>query len=585
MKKSLLLMSAALVFALTAGAQQVERMTKEQLKKQTVEKNLAPQTKELRTAKSSAVAAAPRRSQATGMYYKRPKGTFYDTFTSSSNNEYCYLVFPNFVEVTYQNMTDSAKRADTKWWWSKNDVNTEDGAAEADENNDLTTTYAIPSGRLYYTPALSLGEETFTIGEGYNFAQVGVISTDTVMSFTKWDLVQGGRYTGYQGGAYGFGTDVTTFDFDRDGVKEEVIGDAVVEFFEKPAAPLYLSSITLMLITNQTEAIKALPDTASLYVSVVKVEDGKLGEAIAEMEYTSEQFAEDFNAFSDGDGGYAFADIANVEIDAFGSEIETPMIITDEFAIIISGFSQEGVDLGLFFGNAGEASYDWEDMDPTYEAYYDANDNSYKGMLSSYGKTSTGATICYNAVIYLNGMFDVIQLGEGYDKFVAPVEGGIAETVAEFENSQTGEKFHDNVVELYTSLPWEDEDLGEENYFIVVGTGDETTDELPAWLKWTGLSTDYYADYMVNLLQFTAEALPEGETGRYAQIRIISDKGADSGVITIAQGDVDWDKLAINSVKANSQTTDDAIYSLTGQKVQKAGKGLYIKNGHKFISK
>ena len=580
-------MSFALAFTITASAQ-VEPLTKEKLLKQNVEQRLAPQEMNYqRTAVMDKRAAAPMRAYVDSMYYARPEGTLYNSWEASNGNKYCYLVFPNFTEVTFTNMTNNANIEKTLWWWSANDLEDEEATpAEADEDYNLTTTYAVPGGRLYYAPALTLGSEIFTIAE-QGYAQVGIVSTDTIYELSKWDTATG-YYTGYSGGEYGFGTGTLNFDFDDDDDEEEVYAIGLIEFFEKPAAPLYLTSITMPFVTNKSEALQALPEGKSLNIIIRKVVDDVLTDTIAEMEYTSEQFLEDFRAFNGG-GGYAFAEIASTTTDVFGTVIDEPVIIEDAFAVVVTGYAEEGVDVGLFFGNSAEADYDYFFMTPTYEMYNDAVTHEYKGMLRTYGAASNGNLYCYNALMWLNCMFDVASIDEGYDVFRAPVEGGIIETEAEFESSVTGDKYHDNILYVYTSLPWVtgEEDEEEENYYLaVVEENEDEEAEWPEWLSVKGFSDQYYESYLVNMLQLSADALPEGETGRYAKIHIYSDKGADTGTILVVQGDVDIDKLlAIESVKTTATQHNNTVYSLTGQKVQNMGKGLYIKNGKKFFMK
>ena len=432
------------------------------------------------------VSHVPFKSYATMMYYTRPEGTFYETFSATNGNDYCYLVFPNFTDLLYKNMSSEEIKPKTIWSYNGERV-------DGNEDNDLEEWYRIPSGRLYYTPTLQTKTDEFNIGDGHDYAQVGAITTDSITEFHKWDIVQGGNYSGYTDGSYGFGTGTTTFDFDGDGVKEEVYSNGVVEIFDKPARPLYLTSIEIYATSNQVEPEDMLKNDASLTVEVYPVVTDEEGswdladEPIATMEMNNECITYS-GSYNSGDGSYALFDVAPTYIDDFGTETTVPLILDERFAIVITGFDNEDVDLGLRFGDAAEASYDFENMYPTFERYYSVEDNSYKGMLRAYG-TSNGTPYCYNAVIYLNGMFDVADLySEEYASLVAPVEGGIIETEAEFQDEETGQMYHDNVIMLFTELPWEstwEENEGEDNYFIVVDDEDEEA-EFPDWIKWTG---------------------------------------------------------------------------------------------------
>ena len=104
-----------------------------------------------------------------------------------------------------------------------------------------------------------LTEFTKDDSKDFNFTQVGVISTDEVMEMTKWDTEQGNTYTGYDTGEYGFGTGITAFDFDDDGVKEQAYSDGIIEIFDKPARPFYFTGLTLPVISNQLTAKRLSP--------------------------------------------------------------------------------------------------------------------------------------------------------------------------------------------------------------------------------------------------------------------------------------------------------------------------------------
>jgi len=547
MKKTLFMMAAALLMTVQVSAQLQPKRTMQHLqgqpqvmhrvspKTQMQQASVAPVTK-AQVPQQATKQLPPLAGYANGMYYARPEGTFYQTFQASSNGKYYgYVLAPNFTELKWRNMTDEANKANTTWY-----IN--DNAVEGDENNDYIAQYFVRSGYLSYVPTLHQGLQTFTLGDDVAtpYEQVGVIPTDSIYNLLKWDITQGGNYTGYTGGDYGFGTGTTTFDFDGDGVEEEVFSDGVVEFFDKPATPLYLSSIYFPVTSNQTEQEKMFADGKELTVEIFKVitnEDGSRTldeEPLATMKATELQ---NFGNYSSGDGSYGYFEVSQVEVDAFGTEYAVPVILDEAFAVVITGFAQEGVDLGLRFGNAAAAAYDYPILTPTYERYYDVETGEYKGMLRTYGKSSTGALYCYNAAIYLEGMWDGVFVDDTMLDYTIPVEGGTMESVNEFTSTE-GEKIHLNYVEVYTQLPWMNTWEGaaedEENYFVGTVEG-----EWPEWLQISGFTDEYWADDMYNLVQFKADALPEGVKGRQAKIAFASEKGAETKVITITQGEVE----------------------------------------------
>ena len=122
------------------------------------------------------------------------------------------------------------------------------------------------------------------------------------------------------------------------------------------------------------------------------------------------------------------------------------------------------------------------------------------------------------------------------------------------------------------------------NYYI---------DELPTWLSqvdlydWSqvpeaGAAGNYIYQYGFVI---EAEPLPAGVEGRKATIRILSDKGGDSGPIEIYQGD--RDAAGINGVTVEEKTTGikRGTFNLAGQRVGKDYKGIVIENGKKIIRK
>ncbi len=68
-----------------------------------------------------------------------------------------------------------------------------------------------------------------------------------------------------------------------------------------------------------------------------------------------------------------------------------------------------------------------------------------------------------------------------------------------------------------------------------------------------------------------------------AYLKLTADKlPADAKVLTF---DFDGNTTAIDQLKADTTTTDGAIYNLAGQRVKKAGKGIYIVGGKKVVMK
>ena len=97
---------------------------------------------------------------------------------------------------------------------------------------------------------------------------------------------------------------------------------------------------------------------------------------------------------------------------------------------------------------------------------------------------------------------------------------------------------------------------------------------------------DFFEKYNVTIAKFEAEPLPAGEKGRYAQFRVVSEKGAKSKLVTIIQGDavVPTGIEAVKNAVAAKSTTS-AMYNMAGQRVDASFKGLVIKDGKKVVLK
>lgn len=580
MKKVLLLSAAMMSVSLAATAQEAVKANFSNARSMMKEAKVAPVASIACDSKYDAAAnKAGRRTIANGVSYGRPEGTYYVSGTASNNAVYQYLYIPAFVDATYKNY--ATDKASATWQYG---VAPDLRDLQGDENNDLTVSWPlIPRNYIssYYTPTLSVGENTYQFGEEIGLTQNCLINGDSILSVTQVNRA-GGAYYGFSNAAI-FGS------FDRnvrmsDGQIVACKQNAIYEFFSKPIVPFCLNQIDF-LVTNGTynlnkysDVTDMLPDGTTMHLYIVKMtEDGSLDEVTAVLPFTNEDI-EDIDESYDDKGLrhlHGIVSLSKKTTDDFGTEVEEPIIIDYPFAIVIDGFAQPGVNLSLYMCDVMATERDFFEVEggitPTCtEMVRTDNGESLNGlyMIQAFGPDEEDEGRQYNALIYLTGMFDVAQLvDEGFENMTAPEEGG--SIYAELEDGPYA-------LQYFTTCPrlsdWEGIE-GEENYWFV---------DMPDWLTVKEYIDDYFEEDNVTIVDIEAAPLPKGVEGRVAKIRLVSDKGADSGVITVTQGKV---STGINNVEVkNDAATSSAMHNLAGQRVS-AAKGLIIKNGKKYIAK
>ena len=491
---------------------------------------------------------APRRTMADEVWYQRPEGSFYVS-GSSGTSYWSYLYMPAFADVTYKNM--ATRRTSVKWSHVYND---EADSVDGNEDNDLEETLPkIQSGYIssYYIPTMTSGRLTYTFGENFpNTPDVALINGDTIMTITDVNL-SNGYYYGFSNGS-SFGN--RTAQREIDGETVDLVSDAIYEFYKKPVKPLYLTDLWFRVVNY--EGTPLMNEGTEMKVIIRKVdEEGNIGDLIAEMPFTLNDtvYCEPYQSGGNNLMMGAFL-VSKKETDAFGTEYDVPVIIEDEFVIIISGFQQEGVNFSLYMtGDLKEIETDSFLNDgmviPTCRSYVRAdNGEPVDGLYYCQAITKEQSdkfniedgdnydwTRHYNAVIHLDAMTDVVRVYDDFTTMYADSEGGEIFAVVEELNQETGQVEYVGYgsVQYQSTLPrlseWEGLE-GEENYQF---------EDLPDWLSVTNYIDTYYdVDYgYTTLAILTAEPLPEGVTGRKAEIRIVSERGADSGIITVIQGD------------------------------------------------
>lgn len=526
--------------------------------------------------KSSSLVSGIKKSVANGVYYTAPLGSYH---LSSMN--YDYLIVPPFTPVEYKNMCNNPATA--KW-------NVNGNAVAGNDANDFVASYQSCIGQyLMYAPTITSGASSFTFGDdaANTLEQAGIITMDGIGSISINSMAVGSSYYGFGTGENCFGTGTTQFDFDGDGVQEEVICDGLRQYYHKPMSPLYVQDFFAPIASSLANP---LPDgkklTMTIYgTEIVDSEDGGT-EVIPNESDVIARFEADANSLVDFEYnknikkyvGLIF--FQNLTQDEFGSDVVIPTVINQDFFVTITGFAQDGVDVGLYLCDMG-GSADYETHSPTMQQYYSMETGDPLGYLFSKG-ASGSKKYCYNAHIYMDAVFDVAQVDDSYNlnTQIAPVEGGVT-SAADFEAD--GQVYTEQPAYVKIAMPWMD-DMGEEtgNYTIVDA---DNMESLPDWIEYYEVSENREENAGLVFVKFGVAKLPEGVTGRSAKLILKGAHGVDAEVpFYVVQGDVN---TGIEGVEATNTTGKQhkGVYNIAGQRLNKDANGLLIKNGKKVFVK
>jgi hypothetical protein len=557
-----------------------------------------------------------RRVQSNGILYLRPEGTLFggwDIMDGGSGLRRTTVVVPPFTDLAYQNRClESAT-------WSVNGTDASDNVVDGTYVDSYYRGETSQGYTLYYCPTVTTASGEYTLGE-YNvylkrniqYSGLGLARVDSMTCLYNADpdaaeLYEGNYYSPSQ--AWG--------DLDTDNVfgtgsvpvsgSELVKVTAAMQIYEKPASPLFITKLIADGVTTSQPIPEGVQMTALITgvkqeehtysdgtTGIVKTAD--LDRVLATMYASSKDiigFTNDDNYKGTRNGkeifyGYVVFQKPG-EVDILGNEMPGNIVIDEEFAVVLQGFEQEGVDLGIN-GTLVE-EYD----DNTIQKGYNICEDGSRYTFTSH--------IALSVVLY--GMYDMAYApkvpnmytfeNENLDYRVVRVPAtGSAEEYG-LSNCTEGATacalVTGNVedagypgVPVFTNVSWFD-DNDNANYFVY---------ELPEWIQ--NISVDPTFGYGMNLLMFRADPLPAGETGRWAVVNVYGQEAEMNGEykysavsepIIILQGDATIaDVTGIQAIKGDKKTThSSAIYNLAGQRVANGYKGLVIKNGKKYVIK
>ena len=315
---------------------------------------------------------------------------------------------------------------------------------------------------------------------------------------------------------YAYGTDLV-----YNGKSLDTIISAV-----RNISPLKINQINMPIYNAAaTEVADILPADAQVKVEIIAA-DLTTGRIYADSVYASTIIAaEDCQVFGNGPGSLV---AKFFEEDPFGGLMEVSVLCPGDFAVQITGFNEGNCDFGFMTDYYA----------PTGSTLFVVN-----GKYTEFWNGGSNLAISYTA--YWPGAYNAA----GSEVLVAPAEGGVAMD-GEYEAIAILTNLFDPESEMYV-------------------------EDAPEWIE-TVLDASQYAETGYVIAQFTAAALPAGETCRQGIVTINADGYLLD--IVINQGEAE---TGVEDVVA--PMFDNKIYNLLGVEVDETYKGIVIKNGQKFI--
>ena len=563
----------------------------------------------MRKQEARTTAKTSRRIFSDGIVYDYPEGTLFGGWNMGADPEseefgrgyyFTTLMAPIMTDLTFVNRSAEAVT------WSINGEDASDDVVEGNYVNNYSRNEDSQGSSLFYTPTITNATGTsYTIGEynvyvkrGYT-QTLGLMRLDSINTMYQGDPRGAELYNGQYYSAYNSWGLLSTDNLFGSGTYNDKKAISSVQVFDKPVSPLFFNKLIVggesftqpiptgkqltALITGVKEVEKTYKDGSTAIVKTADL-DKVYATMIANSNDTIDFFSTTTRNQKTLKTGYVIYQKPG-EVDILGNVIPGNIVIDEEFAIVLQGFDEEGVDFGI----DGLLVEEYNASLPDAQLYFE-----------------DGTFINYTSHLVLDmgiyGMFDKAYAPEfpgmytfenetlNYTILRAPVEGAKEEYgYGCYTDGSTGSAFVTENVEdqgycgvpVFTQVSWFDAD-DNENYFV---------EELPEWIK--AVSIDPTFGYGMNLVMFACDPLPEGTKGRYAQVKVYGQEAdmdgemkysAESETITIVQGDVDL--TGISTVKANKIFNSNApVYNLAGQRVTNNFKGIVIRDGKKMLVK
>ncbi|MDR1633067.1 MAG: T9SS type A sorting domain-containing protein [Dysgonamonadaceae bacterium] len=541
MKKRLFLMLAAVAFASMVSAQKTSIGASElgYPKKNKIERTDFKQIVPLKAGKTITLSSeegipvnSPAAPAALNANYYRPKGTLLGGITTNGGGYYPLFVGHGNVEWKFQNQ--STDYTAIEWYiptQADNFILNQDAQGNGLFTPGFIGNFEIP--RVKVTSGAT--ENTYYYGKadvesGEAPYALGVAGNELVL--TPMD-VYAAFYLGFTNG-YGYGTTTRP-----DGSKIQSVG----QFFERPQAPLFARSIGVFIFSeNNTPLSGTAKLTGAIYK--VKYSTGDNFRRLGDLVYRADVYAEDLIeswTYQSGQKVY-FAQFTFEEQDEVtGLYTPVDLVLDDEFAFVVEGFDQTGVDCGIPFA-------------PNLEAEGSAYVYLDNGYFSWYSRSQSDETNGFDVSVMIEGAYTTLIVNEATKRVIAPDDGGYAYFTYEETN------YNDVTVEsTYDST--------------------EVRVDAPYWITVSVDNADYEENGVLYYFLST-EPLPEGVTGRAGNVVLASYGTTDT--IYVKQGDAGW--LSISAPQSAESAaavrqgdnflltyppsaTSVSIYNVTGQQI------------------
>ena len=494
-------------------------------------------------------------------YYHRDFGTYYinyrrEVFSGGVGQwvDGMYLMTAPFTQLMFTNMASDKSKTVFKCYNSFYKVYI-DFAKDIFDNYSMTPT----KGSNYYIPMVmpSEGEpgDTFYVGRNIGYSDYVYTTTRDTMGGELFSLTDNYYAYGYFAD-FGVGTEGSFYGSNRGNTP---IGHCtrVYQYYPKPIKPLAISKIKFSGYSfNRTDAAASIlpfDGDGCLTISILRGDNPNGTDIIAQMKVDNSNIV---LSYYDDEVGATYHEIEATPADADGEGniVAKPFVVDDEYTLVIDGFSPDKADIGI--GNTDQSKVYWDGdrsdtapVRPTHAVYTDGTDYTMPAN---------------NARIYFDGCYDVANV-IGSTTLTAPAAGG----ACTFEAS--GNTYYGPQVQ--TSHAYINSVSGEPNYRL---------ENLPEWLTIERCATNNYTSSgsWTQVFVVNAEALPAGLSGRTAQVKVVSDLGACSQVITFLQGDA----TGITTIDDKADNTGNAaVYNLAGQRVGADWRGIVVQNGKKLL--
>lgn len=556
--KNFIFLSAMLATSLAANAQILQVAASAQ------RANLYGQT--LKTVEKPAnlnvkqFVSAPNRAIEDGVVYARPVGVYYSAYTFGTEGEIGAWLVPGTGTVTYPNVCQNPEQAT----WS---IATSNGYNDLNKYTNVNKDLEMPWGINPYldtkdrllvamnSPIISVGNTSFEVP--YVQAVANEVSPMSNVNPTRGISI---RFSNTDAPAYGSGGSYEAMVQEQ--VSDIVKVHGVIETFDKPVSPMYVESVDLPFFTYQEDPLNGKELTIKIYPL------GESGQIIREAkEVLTCNSAEILRAQTDNQGRTFWQCIGSFSKktqDEFGDEIADPFTIDYPYAVEISGYNQEGVDVELYLTRVEDA-YELA-CDNQTSVSCEMSDGSFAYYFVKGEMTPIEFNMFYDGVELL-----ISSKGDSYGSVVVSDDGQTVVT----DNPNMEEANKVNYVPFSSAASFfaydENGEVVGQNYDI---------EGMPDWLKVDGVADDPREKSGYSAIFFKAEPLPAGTEGRYATIYIVGRGGVKNAQpITVRQGSVTGIGTVIAEGDANA-----IYYNVSGQRVNNA-KGLVISKAGKRIIK